>query len=108
MSSNNTIQSLYNLSKFVRCIRQDFQYIIGFGIISAFNNYVVETTNQIIINFSEENSIISNIKINGGKFKLMNKTREITFPIINVNKYKNLKLIIWDFYLIKNNLLSSL
>ena len=120
MTLNSAIQSLYSSNKLVKCISHEFNYTTGFGIDSAFNNHVTESNGQIIIQFPEPINIVTGIKISHGKFKLLDGEVPINKSVINLSKYKNLKLVIydisdysklsicWDIYLIKNNLISSL
>lgn len=120
MTINAELQSLYSSKKLIKYIYQEFNYKTRFGIDSAYNNHIIESDNQIIIKFPEEINLITNIKIIGAEYKLVNNNVEIKLDIINLKKYNNLRLIIfdiddinkllimWDIYLIKNNLLSAL
>jgi len=120
MSLNTSLQYLYSSSNLVERYTQTFNFLSGFATDSAYIDHVEMKNNMIIISFPDPINIISNICVRNAKYKIMYNDMQLNFNTINLKKYKNCKLVIYDIvdynlvnisydvYLMKKQLLSCL
>ena len=120
MSLNTSLQYLYSSPKLVERYTQSFNFLSGFATDCAYVDRVEMKNNMITISFPEPINIISNICVTNAKYKIMFNDIQLNYNIINLKKYKNCKLVIYDIvdynlvnisydvYLMKKQLLSCL
>jgi hypothetical protein len=120
MSLNNSLMALYQSNNLVKYYTQHFKFSSGLFTDSAYIDHIEIKDNMIIISFPEQIDIISNIQIYGGKHKIMFNNMELNSNIINLRKFRNARLVVYnienynsliinfDVYLFKRQLVSSL
>lgn len=120
MSLNNGLHTLYSSTDLVVKYHQIFNYNMGLAFDSAYINHIEELHDQIIIKFPEQINLITNVVVYGAKYKFIDGNKLIDSDIINTQKYKDLKMCVYDIkeyyklkitydvYLFKKKLLCAL
>jgi hypothetical protein len=96
MDLNGGIHTLYSSSKLVHHYKQIFNYAQGLYTDSAYINYIEESQGKITITIPEQINIINNIRVNGAKFLVTDGKKIITDHIINIKKYPQVKIQIYN------------
>jgi len=120
MSLNSAIMSLYGSRFLCTHYQQHISSKLGFCIDSAYINYITVNKDDVIIELPYQIDIISNIIVSNAKFELLCDNKIISVDSINLKKFKNVKIrvydiknfndleIYYDVYIFKNKLKSLL
>lgn len=120
MSLNSKIMSLYQSNNLVESYTQQFKFSSGLFTDSAYIGHIEMKDNMITINFPEQIDLIHNIQTYGAKYKIMFNGIELNSNILNLRKFRNAKLVLYnienynslfisyDVYLLKKQLVSCL